>query len=370
MHSGSLNYLCVLMRIALIQKNYSNSPWPYTEWVQQSLQHSAAAKHAAIVQVQYPGDVADKPLTGTVLFVITCPATGKWSRWYWYRFQLPALVSKIKADKLVDVNGRVGIGIKQPQVLLADAVDANAHRTTRGYIANASAVFTYSAYAKQTLEKLYPGNANKIQVWLPVHATRPIITEWDVREQRKEKHAEGREYFLATGLTHLDELLNLLKAFSNFKKWQKSQMKLLIAGTSDLFTDAFDDKLATYRYRDDVGILIPESAEQFGEVLSAAYGLVHLPDADADIEPLLLALQYGVPSILPAGKSLEQLAGNSALTVEDLLPESIGKQLQLLFKDESLRSSLMDKARQQFINLQHAGAANPLWVVKKQAGKK
>ena len=358
------------MRIAVIQNKNLQSPWPYNIWVQQSLEQSAAAKHATIVSVQFLGDIPEKPITGSVLFMVSCPSTSKLRRWYWYRVQLPALLTKMKADKVIDMNGRVSKNIIQPQILLIDAVLDKVKNKTRTYISKASMVFTYSEYARKMLEEQCPGNADKMQVWLPLLNLKATIPEWDIREQLKEKYAEGREYFLATGLTNLNELLNLLKAFSIFKKWQKSQMMLVIAGSDELFTDAFEDKLSTYRYRNDVGIIMPESIEQFNEVLSAAYALVHLPTTDADIEPLIIALHYGVPSIIPEGKTLASIAGNSALTVKDLLPENIGEKLQQLHKDEVMRSMLIDKAKQQFNHLQQAGSSNPLWIMKKRNSKK
>ncbi|WP_353934802.1 glycosyltransferase, partial [Acinetobacter baumannii] len=47
-------------------------------------------------------------------------------------------------------------------------------------------------------------------------------------------------------------LLHLLKAFSLFKKWHKSNMKLVIAGRLAWHYETFLEKLKTYKYKNDI----------------------------------------------------------------------------------------------------------------------
>ena len=54
---------------------------------------------------------------------------------------------------------------------------------------------------------------------------------WTEKESWKDSFTEGREYFLYVGSVHpRKNLINLLKAFSGFKKRQKTNMQLVIAG--------------------------------------------------------------------------------------------------------------------------------------------
>ena len=65
--------------------------------------------------------------------------------------------------------------------------------------------------------------------------------DWEEKELIKEKYADGKAYFLFSGdINQRSNLINLLKAFSFFKKRQKSNMLLLIAGNAD---EAFKKEL-------------------------------------------------------------------------------------------------------------------------------
>ena len=69
---------------------------------------------------------------------------------------------------------------------------------------------------------------------IKLHVINPGIDEifkpldWEEKEIIREKYAEGKAYFLFSGdINRRSNLINLLKAFSFFKKRQKSNMMLL-----------------------------------------------------------------------------------------------------------------------------------------------
>jgi len=70
---------------------------------------------------------------------------------------------------------------------------------------------------------------------------------FEAREGLKGRFAGGKEYFYADVNGKKEEdVVELLKAFSKFKKRQKSNMQLVLAGA------AMGEKMATYKYREDV----------------------------------------------------------------------------------------------------------------------
>ena len=58
--------------------------------------------------------------------------------------------------------------------------------------------------------------------------------------------------FIQEQFNNGNDLLNLLKAFSVFKKRQKSNWKLVLTGNLRQYDKKFLEDLRTYKYRDDV----------------------------------------------------------------------------------------------------------------------
>jgi glycosyltransferase involved in cell wall biosynthesis len=108
--------------------------------------------------------------------------------------------------------------------------------------------------------------------------------ESEEKEQVKAIYTEGKEYFLFTGNIYPeDQLLVLLKAFSQFKKWQLSNMKLVLAGATNKKTARLKEKLATYKYREDVVILENPSPELITNLLQAAYAPVYIDKSEEEL---------------------------------------------------------------------------------------
>jgi hypothetical protein len=115
--------------------------------------------------------------------------------------------------------------------------------------------------------------------------------EWEDREKIKEKYTGGTEYFLYTGPIYPpDPLITLLKAFSHFKKWQQSNMKLVMAGSVNRKTGKLKEKLATYKYREDVIIIENPVTELLHELAAAAYAPVVPGEDEEELGKELLLL--------------------------------------------------------------------------------
>ena len=80
--------------------------------------------------------------------------------------------------------------------------------------------------------------------------------EWHEKIMIKAMQADNNDYFLSI-LNDDDEdnFTFLLHAFSKFKKWQQSSMKLLLLPKYEAFDKKIFEKLKTYKYREDVRLL-------------------------------------------------------------------------------------------------------------------
>ncbi|MFM8759164.1 MAG: glycosyltransferase, partial [Methylophilaceae bacterium] len=100
--------------------------------------------------------------------------------------------------------------------------------------------------------------------------------DYEAKAAVKAEYANDCEYFLFTGGIHpRKNLLNLLKAFSVFKKWQRSNMKLLVVGRKAWQYEDVLEKLNTYKFREDVVLLDYLDDEELAKITASAYAAVY-----------------------------------------------------------------------------------------------
>ena len=286
---------------------------------------------------------------------------------WWYDVKLSLALKKYKIDVLICPNGICSLTTKVPQVLIFQQLNFSAKTSfanaktlsfykkyTASFVKKAKVVATVSQNLKDEIVKRYLKKPEEITVTgLGVPAFfKPV--EWEEREAIKEQYAEGFEYFIFTGgLRPADNLVGVLKAFSLFKKWQKSGMKLLITAMDDTYLQRELEKLNTYKYRKDVFVKSNLSEPEIPKLVAAAYAAIYTPLSNAFATVVLEALQSEVPVIASTGNNIEEVAGESALFVNPSKPEEIAEAMKTVFKDENLRNKLIETGKQ------HAATFNP-----------
>jgi glycosyltransferase involved in cell wall biosynthesis len=293
----------------------------------------------------------------------------------WYNFKAPAALRSRKIDVWVQPFGFCSLTTKIPQVLLVHDLSFIHfpkfipwyHRMyyqwfTKKFLAKAKRVVTVSAFTKEDIIQRYKTAPEKISV---VHgAARENFKglSWFDREEMKEGFSGGTEYFLFTGGIHpRKNLLNLLKAFSLFKKWQQSNMKLLVAGRLAWDYESILEKLKTYRYRDDVVLLGYQPDEELVRITAGAYALVYPSFFEGFGLPIIEAMQSEVPVITSNTGSMPEIGGDAALYADPSKPDEIAKHMQHVYRDEILRTSLIEKGKIQAAKFNWNKAAEELW---------
>jgi glycosyltransferase involved in cell wall biosynthesis len=164
----------------------------------------------------------------------------------------------------------------------------------------------------------------------------------------KTNHTGGRDYFAITGEEAEIHIISLLKAFSQFKKWQQSNMQLVIVVKNIGSSLPFIEKLENYKYRKEVVICDQEDESKFTDLLAAAYCILYA-GRPADTGTFLLdAFKSEVPVITTQASALAKLAGDAALYADMGNPESVSGQMIKIYKDEKLRNQLMDKGKERW----------------------
>jgi glycosyltransferase involved in cell wall biosynthesis len=163
---------------------------------------------------------------------------------------------------------------------------------------------------------------------------------WEEREAIRATYSDRREYFLWLGVIDRQERWKeVMKAFSQFKIRQRSQMRLLIAPWR-VEDPTFQESLDTYKYRADVRVM-----EQWAPAAPGAYAWLYTAETDNLGWVAAAALTMGVPLISTAESAARGWAENAVEWVDpDAFPAIVEAMLRL-YKDEAYRKRLMDNGR-------------------------
>lgn len=289
---------------------------------------------------------------------------------YWYDFAAAARVRRLQADVWVQPYGFCSLTSSIPQLLIVHDISfahfpkqVSWHQRlyyqwgTPRFLKKAQQILTVSEFSKQDILTKYPNPALKTaskqialsdKISVAHGAARSIFhpIHWAEKDAVKSHYAHGCEYFLFIGGIHpRKNLLNLLKAFSLFKKWQKSNMKLLVAGRLAWQYEDLIEKLKSYKYREDVVMLNYLSDQELAKVTASAYALVYPSFFEGFGLPILEAMQSGTPVICSNTSSMPEAAGEAALFANPQDPDAIAKHMLAIYKDESLRDELIQKGK-------------------------
>jgi glycosyltransferase involved in cell wall biosynthesis len=308
--------------------------------------------------------IFDRPYDQRFIFssnitpVVTGPPARHPLLWkFWYDVKIPRVLKKYKADVFVSVDGLCSLTTTVPQCLVVHDLAfihypshiKKSHlffykRYTPFFLQKAKAIATVSEFSKQDIAHYYKIDQDKLNVVYSAakEIFKPVPT--DIRETIKNKYTSGKEYFLYVGAIHpRKNLVNLLKAFSIFKKRQKSNFKLVLAGRLAWKYDSFIQDLKKYKYRDEVIMPGYLSEDELVKITGSAYALVYPSLLEGFGVPVLEAMKCNVPVITSSNSSMQEIAGDAALYADASSVEDIAEKMMQIYKDESLRKKLIEK---------------------------
>lgn len=293
----------------------------------------------------------------------------------WYNWMLPIALKKIKADVFVSPDGFCSLRTKVPQCLVVHDLAFLHHpefiskphlryyqKNTGRFLKKANVIATVSEYSKNDIAEKYKIDPAKIHITsnAPNSLFQPL--EYEEKEAVKAKYSAGCEYFIYTGSIHpRKNLVNLLKAFSRFKKRQKSNMKLLFAGRLAWKTDEFTKLLATFRFRNDVVLTGYLDRNELAKLTASAYALVYPSFFEGFAVPPLEALQCGVPAIVSNNSAMPEVGGDAYLYIDAENPDDIAEKMMLIYKDEALRSRLIENGKRRLQQFSWDESAKKMW---------
>ena len=247
-----------------------------------------------------------------IIPVIAGPAARHPLLWkWWYDVKVPLVLRKYKANVFVSCDGFCSLTTKTPQCLIVHDLSflhfptfvKRSHllffsRYTPKFLKRANVVATVSEFSKNDILSHYKISSEKIDV--VYSAAKDIFhpLQEKEKEETREKYTSGKSYFIYAGAIHpRKNLVTLLRAFSIFKKRQKSDWKLVLAGRLAWKYGGFVEKLKTYKYKDDVVMTGYMKENEFVSLIGSAYAMVYPSLWEGFGVPPLEAMRCHVPVI-------------------------------------------------------------------------
>jgi len=293
----------------------------------------------------------------------------------WFEWSLPFLLRKYKVDLFLSQDGYLSLSTKVPTCLVIHdlAFEHYPKHFTLSHLfywrhysplfaRKAKRIATVSTFSKNDIAEHYGIDPDHIDVVYNGAHTEYRPLGWDEREAVKKQYADGCEYFVFAGALHpRKNIVNLLKAFVAFKKRQRSNMKLVIVGRFAWKYDEVEEMKDEMLFKDDVKWVGYMNVDELSKVIGGAYALVYASLFEGFGIPILEALQCDVPAVVSNTSSMPEVAGNAALLVDPNDVDDIAAKMELIYKDEALRSRLVAAAREQVKKFSWDKTTAALW---------
>jgi hypothetical protein len=215
--------------------------------------------------------------------------------------------------------------------------------------------------AAQQLEAQFGISKERIASIPIVPSSEIYPIDYNLQQMYKGTHAGGTEYFLAVAFEDKSSI-ELLQAFSQFKKWQQSNMKLLLVPSNGIQRSFLEEKLRTYKYRADV-VIVPAglTVHNWYQLVSSAYAVVLIADSAAAYLIALEAAKAGV-SIVAADLFAKEMHIEDMVTrYPETSPASIAEALLVVYKNEKIKG---ERTQNGLLFLQNINFTTPLNLFK------
>lgn len=360
------------MRIALIHHS-DDLTNDYAAYLAALLDESAKAKEYVIKDYDHVVKAMESVKEENVLLHIVIPASSNFSLKYWYGYKLARIFKKYRIDIAVGLYGVCTSSNIKQILVVPDVVVVKPHKgmllwqqfaasRMKESLQTASLIITYSNATAKAITGLTENASKKIKV-LPYTAPEIFAPmEWHNKLYVKSRYAQNKEYFIGILPDNNETIfVELLKAFSKFKKWQQSGMKLILLPKDESFTNALYGKLDTYKYREDVNLVNDADKKDTADLIATAYALLHPSEIDSELWPAIVALQANTPVIAYETESIKEYLGDAGLFVTAKDHEAFGDELNKIYKDEDLKNKIIETAATQTTNYKQEEVIEQLW---------
>lgn len=279
--------------------------------------------------------------------------------------KIMALIVKHKAKVLVSINSFVKLKNSTPQIIFLQQIPSKKESFN---LIKSNLIIVFTDYFKNILVKQFLLNENQIEIILPIISSAFKPLSFNEISSIKDGYTDGRNYFMSNTVTsESEDLITILKAFSQFKKWQKTNMKLMVVSRYQKLSSSLQQKISTFKFKDDVVVLENISDEKYAQLLAASYALIHITNNPLHIFPLVEAIQTNTAIISSSNDSFKEIIGDAGLLIKENTTEEIANAMQELYKNENLRNKLIEQACLKAKDINIDQTAHHFWQIVQKA---
>lgn len=279
--------------------------------------------------------------------------------WYWwFEYSVPKALSAIDADVFISTDGYASLKTEVPQIITIhdlgfEHYPAHTPFLVRNYYRHftpkfclkAEKIIAVSAFTKMDIIQHYKIDGDKIDVvYNGVENIRVSGTPQEIKRIRSHFNIKDTPYFIFIGAVHpRKNVLQLLKAFERLKSDLLINHQLIIVGRNAWMNLEVENYMQQMAGKQDVVWIEQIERNQLMSLLKDAFALVFPSLFEGFGIPIIEAMQLGVPVITSNTASMPEVAGDAAITVNPKSTEEIGRAMQHIISDTSLRESLIEK---------------------------
>ncbi|MCB2219893.1 MAG: glycosyltransferase family 4 protein [Bacteroidetes bacterium] len=293
----------------------------------------------------------------------------------WFEYSIPHALNKINPDLFFSPDGYLSLNTRFRSMNVFH--DLNFEHYPKDlpyferkyyqfffprYARKASRIATVSEYSKTDIEKQYGISADKIDVVYngANENFRPI--EEQEKDTVRQQYAGGFSYFVFVGALHpRKNLVNLFKAYDQFKQKDQQGIKLMIVGEKMWWTSRIREAYEQMNHKEDIIFSGRLGLEELIKVVGSALALTYVSYFEGFGIPIVESFYAETPVITSSVTSMPEVAGDAALLVDPFSVESIRDALIKIAGDETLRKKLVEKGRKQRQKFSWQQSADRLW---------
>jgi len=295
--------------------------------------------------------------------------------YWWFEHSVADFLNKYKPDLFVSPDGYLSLNSNVKQLAVIHDLNFEHYPNDLPFLVRkyynyffpkfahkATRIATVSEFSKNDIIKQYQIAPSTIDVvYNGCNDAYEPVNEL-LQQRTKQKFSENCDYFLFVGALHpRKNISRLFEAFDKFKNAQSNNVKLIIVGEKYYWTADIKRTYINMKFKKDVIFTGRLSTEDLKNVIGSALALTYVPYFEGFGIPLLEAMNCDTPIITSNVTSMPEVAQDAALLVDPFSTDSIANAMIFIFKDESIRKTLINKGRKRKLDFSWDKTADALW---------
>jgi glycosyltransferase involved in cell wall biosynthesis len=317
------------------------------------------------------------PVTGDNIELINIPLrTFHPVLWHmWHEYLLPGVLKKVRPDLFIAPDGNIPLRTSVPCVPVIHDLN-HEHRPgdlplrERRYYRHffplfagkAVRVATVSEFSARDISATYGISRDRIDIVPNGVASLFSPPCHGEAEVTRRQFTGGRPYFLfVSNFSPRKNVATVIRAYDLFRRDNKSDHMLLLAGSRLYLTGDLDRALRSTSYSKDILFTGSVTRDILRRLYGAATALTFVPWYEGFGIPVVEAQRCGTPCILSDTSSLSEISGGAALCAGPAGAGAIAEAMAQLVDDEALRRRLSEEGIHNSLRYSWENTAAAMW---------